>query len=85
MAVLFVANAFLILFSVQINPITSFIGLYVLFDPYFKRREKELKENILKTIVNDDRLYFLCKAKPNYELIGKKDAEVPVEPEGPQD
>ena len=26
----------------------------------------------------------MCKAKPNYDLIGKKDAEVP-EPDGPMD
>ena len=77
------ANAILILLSVQINPIVSFIGLYVLFDPYFKRRERELKDTIQKNIANDDRLYFLGKAKPNYDLIGKK--EVEPENSGPED
>ena len=43
-----------------------------------------MNDRIQTTIVNDDRLYFLCKAKPNYDLIGKKDVEGP-ESDGPLD
>jgi len=34
---LLLANAVLILFSVQVNPIATFLGLVLLSDPYFRR------------------------------------------------
>jgi len=34
---LLLANAVLILFSVQVNPVVTFLGLILLSDPYFRR------------------------------------------------
>ena len=37
LAYLLFANAALILFSVQVNPVFTYLGLLLIADPYFKR------------------------------------------------
>jgi hypothetical protein len=76
---LFLWNALLLIFSVQVNPAITFLGLLVLSDPYFRRQEKLFADKIRSAIEVDDRLYFLSKnprvrnpksTKVDYDKIG---------------
>ena len=60
-------NALLVLFSSEINPIISIIGIFIVFDTHLKNTEKTYKFEIEKAISMDERLYFITSISNNFE------------------